>query len=68
MTVDESALREWSEATANRVELWTRFVAASGVASLAEIGVYRGQFAQKLLAGAPEHRALLPDRSLASSG
>jgi hypothetical protein len=53
MTVDESALRDWSEATANRVELWTRFVAASGVASLAEIGVYRGQFAQKLLDGAP---------------
>jgi hypothetical protein len=54
MTVDERALRGWSETTANRVELWTRFVAASGAASLAEIGVYRGQFAEKLLAGAPD--------------
>ena len=53
MTVDERALRGFSEAAANRVELWTKFVAESGVASLAEIGVYRGQFAQKLLAGAP---------------
>jgi len=50
MTVD---LRRLSDAAANRVELWTRFVAESGVGSLAEIGVYRGQFAQKLLAGAP---------------
>jgi methyltransferase family protein len=54
MTVDERALREFSEAAANRVELWTKFVAASGAADLAEIGVYRGQFAQKLLAGAPD--------------
>ena len=51
MSVDERALREWSETTANRVELWTRFTAAAGAASVAEIGVYRGQFAAKLLDG-----------------
>ena len=50
MTVD---LRRLSDAAANRVELWTRFVAESGVGSLAEIGVYRGQFAAKLLDECP---------------
>jgi hypothetical protein len=53
MSIDERTLRQWSEAAANRVELWTSFVEGSGAGSIAEIGVYRGQFAQKLLARAP---------------
>jgi len=53
MTVTERTLREWSDALPNRVELWTRFVAESQAASIAEIGVYRGQFAAKLLDGCP---------------
>lgn len=52
MTVDEARLRELSGAP-SRAELWTRFVDEAKAATVAEIGVYRGQFAQKLLAGAP---------------
>jgi len=52
MTVDEARLRELSGAP-SRAELWTRFVAESGAATVAEIGVYRGQFAAKLLDGCP---------------
>ena len=53
MSIDQSTLRAWSEAASGRVELWTRFVAESQAASVAEIGVYRGQFAAKLLDGCP---------------
>jgi len=53
MTVTERLLRVWSEGLANRVELWTRVVAEAQAAAVAEVGVYRGQFAAKLLAGCP---------------
>jgi methyltransferase family protein len=53
MSIDEGTLRAWSEETANRAELWTRFVDAAQAATVAEIGVYRGQFAAKLLDGCP---------------
>jgi Methyltransferase domain len=46
-------LREWSHAAQSRAELWTRFVAETQARSVAEIGVYRGQFAEKLLDGCP---------------
>jgi predicted O-methyltransferase YrrM len=46
-------LRELSDSSASRVELWTRFVAENGVAAMAEIGVYRGQFAARVLDGCP---------------
>jgi hypothetical protein len=53
MRVDESRLRAWSEASSSRVELWTRFVQETGASNVAEIGVYRGQFAARLLDGCP---------------
>ena len=34
-------------------ELWTRFVGETAAAAVAEIGVYRGQFAEKLLGDCP---------------
>jgi hypothetical protein len=46
-------LREWSESAASRVDLWTRFVTENQVATMAEIGVYRGQFAARLLDDCP---------------
>lgn len=46
-------LRELSGSAASRAELWTRFVAEAQVATMAEIGVYRGQFAERLLADCP---------------
>jgi hypothetical protein len=51
--IDEAHLREWSEAAASRTGLWTRFVGETEAATVAEIGVYRGQFAAKLLGGCP---------------
>ena len=53
MNVDEARLREWSDAASSRTELWTRFVDETGAATVAEIGVYRGQFAAKLLGDCP---------------
>lgn len=37
----------------SRFELWNRFINANGVESLVEVGVYRGEFAEKILAGSP---------------
>ena len=53
MRVEEARLREWSAEAASRVELWTRFVDETEAATVAEIGVYRGQFAARLLADCP---------------
>ena len=52
MTFDEARVRELGGAP-SRAELWTRFVGETGAATVAEIGVYRGQFAAKLLDGCP---------------
>ena len=53
MTVDDARLREWSEASSSRAELWTRFVDETAAASVAEIGVYRGQLRGRLLDDCP---------------
>jgi methyltransferase family protein len=50
----DDQLREWSQAAPSRAELWTRVVAESHARRVAEIGVYRGQFAAKLLDACPE--------------
>jgi hypothetical protein len=47
MTADE--LRAMSEEAANRVDLWTGFARETGAARVAEIGVYRGRFAARML-------------------
>ena len=51
--MNEARLRELGEAAASRVELWTRFVDETHAAIAAEIGVYRGQFAARLLDDCP---------------
>jgi len=51
--VNSEALRALGEAAANRVELWTRFVREAEVRQVAEIGVYRGRFAARMLADCP---------------
>ena len=48
--VDEQRLREWAGAAASRTEFWPRFINETGAATIAEIGVYRGDFAARLLA------------------
>ena len=48
--LDERRLRAWAAESASRLELWSRFVNATGAATVAEIGVYRGAFAARLLA------------------
>src|SRR5215207_329421 len=47
---DEQHLRAWAAASASRMEFWPRFVNETGATVLAEIGVYRGDFAARLLA------------------
>jgi hypothetical protein len=49
----EAELRAWSDGAETRVELWTRFVNETGAATVAEIGVYRGRFAARLLDDCP---------------
>ena len=49
----EAELRALSEGTETRVDLWTRFVNETGAATVAEIGVYRGRFAARLLDDCP---------------
>jgi hypothetical protein len=43
-------LRAIGEAAANRLELWTRFAREIDARRVAEIGVYRGRFAARMLA------------------
>jgi hypothetical protein len=51
--LDEQALREIALSSESRVELWARFVAAADAREIAEIGVYRGEFAAALLERCP---------------
>jgi Methyltransferase domain len=51
--VNSDALRALGEAAANRLELWTRFARETEARQVAEIGVYRGRFAARLLADCP---------------
>lgn len=51
MTEDE--LRSWSLDAGSRLDLWSRFVRETGAATVAEIGVYRGRFAARLLDECP---------------
>jgi Methyltransferase domain len=51
MTEDD--LRAWSEAAESRLDLWTRFAGETGARTVAEIGVYRGRFAAKMLDACP---------------
>jgi hypothetical protein len=51
MTADE--LRGWAEEAGSRLDLWTRFIRETGASSVAEIGVYRGRFAARVLDDCP---------------
>lgn len=42
-----------SARSSSRTELWTSFLAATGLARVAEVGVWKGDFAAALLAGCP---------------
>jgi hypothetical protein len=48
-----SLLEALAVSAADRVELWRAIVQASGVGTFAEVGVYRGVFAEALLDGCP---------------
>jgi hypothetical protein len=50
---DDAAIRAWAEASGSRMEFWPRFVAETRAAVVAEIGVYRGGFAARLLDECP---------------
>lgn len=49
----EAELRAWSAEAESRGDLWTRFINETGAATVAEIGVYRGRFAARLLDDCP---------------
>ena len=51
--MNSEALRALGEAAANRLELWTRFARETEARQVAEIGVYRGRFAARMLADCP---------------
>jgi Methyltransferase domain len=45
-------LRQIADSAATRLDLWSQFVQAAGIRRMAEIGVYRGDYAARLLADA----------------
>lgn len=49
----EALLERCAQAPVNRTALWTSLANATGVRSMAEIGVYRGEFAAAMLSGCP---------------
>lgn len=51
--LDESRLRELTSAATDRLELWTSFLRTYQVATMAEVGVYRGDFAARMLGDVP---------------
>ena len=51
--IDAAALRGWAEGASRRLELWSRFGAGVAPRTVAEIGVYRGDFAETLLDACP---------------
>jgi hypothetical protein len=51
--VNSESLRALGEAAANRLELWTRFAREAEARQVAEIGVYRGRFAARMLGDCP---------------
>lgn len=54
MTGDmEAKVRECAHGTGSRMEFWPRFLNATAVASMAELGVYRGEFAECILKECP---------------
>lgn len=50
---DEQRIRAWAAGSASRMEFWPAFVNGTRAAAVAEIGVYRGDFAARLLAECP---------------
>jgi predicted O-methyltransferase YrrM len=54
VTATGEQLRTLAAAAASRMELWPRFVNEVGAATVAEIGVYRGAFAARMLAECPD--------------
>jgi hypothetical protein len=53
VTVDEDVLRALIEPCSSRIDLWTRFIEATSASDVAEIGVYRGDFAAEVLRACP---------------
>ena len=51
--LDESTLRDIVSATTDRMEFWSSFLQTFDVSSMAEIGVYRGDYAARMLDEVP---------------
>jgi Methyltransferase domain/Sulfotransferase family len=49
----EETIRRIAREAEDRLELWTTFLNRIGAKTLAELGVYRGEFAERVLAGCP---------------
>jgi hypothetical protein len=52
-TLDEPLLRDIATASPDRFAFWASFAQEMGVETMAEVGVYRGEFAARVLDGAP---------------
>jgi hypothetical protein len=44
----------WTLSAPSRTDLWSRFISEQKLASVAEIGVFRGEFAEQILGGCPD--------------
>jgi len=68
IVADEQRIRAWAAASASRMQFWSRFVNETNAATVAEIGVYRGNFAARMLAdcaGISTYNMIDPWRHLA---
>jgi len=54
VSLDAAALRRLVEPCASRVDVWTRFAQETSARAVAEIGVFRGDFAAALLEACPD--------------
>lgn len=52
--LDASLVRETSARSRSRHDLWTSLLDAANIKTMAEIGVYRGQFAEEMLRQCPQ--------------
>lgn len=50
---DTAGVRDIAQAARSRADLWRAFLQRSGARTVAEVGVYRGEFAARMLDGCP---------------
>ncbi|RMF57477.1 MAG: class I SAM-dependent methyltransferase [Calditrichaeota bacterium] len=56
MKHEEHSIQRWISQSRDRVDLWVRFINSKGIQKMVEVGVYRGDFAERILKDCPSIR------------